>query len=85
MDQAAAGGQELDRETRQWVGAGADIHKSKTASNGIALVAFVLFAWLVLALASKLVGRFLLSLFWSGGAGREVRKRAFAAFEAVRA
>jgi hypothetical protein len=64
------------------VGAGADIHKSKTASNGIALEAFVLFGWLGLALVSKLVGRILLSLFWSGGAGREVRKRVLAAFEA---
>ncbi len=64
------------------MGAGADIHKSKTASNGIALVAFVLFAWLVLALASKLIGRILLGMLWSRGAGRAVRERVLAAFGA---
>ncbi|MCV2420277.1 hypothetical protein [Paucibacter sp. DJ2R-2] len=81
-EQAASGGSELVRETRQWVDAGADLSKGKVAANGIALFGFVLFLWLVFALALKLVGRMLLSLVWSRGAGRDVRKRVLAAFEA---
>jgi len=82
LNHAAAGGQELVRETWQWVDAGADLSKGKVAANGIALFGFVLFLWLAFALALKLVGRMLLSLVWSRGAGRDVRKRVLAAFEA---